>query len=496
MGNRISLEKGIIGMQTFKDEKSSAKSIKVRLVGNFLIIIFFSVAAFEGMLIFFTRYYFYNNVESVLTNQIKVASDFYQRYFSNVSLEANILDDVDVFWKQTTAQVQIVDTTGRVLMDSVGVSNREQVSSVDFQAALKGEKGILIGKLKHSQDKVMVVSYPLQANGKVVGVLRFITSLKEIDKIVINICMIFIGIGIIVILVAMIISLFLAYSIIHPLKEVTYAAELMAKGNLKIRISKQRDDEIGSLADTLNYMAEEIQNRDAIKNEFISLVSHELRTPLTSIKGWAITLNTDEFEDKEILKDGLKIIEKESDRLSVMVEELLDFSSFVSGKVVLKKESTDLREIIEYIEKYMSPKAKREGIDFSVICNPLPQIEIDRDRIKQVLINLLGNSFKFTSRGGAVILKAYAENFDIILSVEDTGAGISAEDLPRVKEKFYKGKNSKSQTGLGLSICDEIVKMHKGSINIESELNKGTLVTVRLPIEINSKGEREHEREI
>ena len=477
----------------FSAKGTAPKSIKVRLVSSFLIVIFISVTAFEALLIYFTKYYFYNNVESVLTNQIKVASDFYSRYFSNVPLEANILDNVDVFWKQTTAQVQIVDTAGKILMDSVGASNKELLVSSDYQDALKGKKGIWVGRLQNSQDKVMIISYPLFSNDRVTGVLRFISSLKEIDNTIFNICLVFISIGLMVILVSVAISLFLSNSIVQPLKEVTKAAHLMAGGDLKIRVKKHRNDEIGSLSDTLNYMAEEVEKRDAIKNEFISLVSHELRTPLTSIKGWAITLNNSDSYDKAIFHDGLSIIEKESDRLSGMVEELLDFSSFVSGKVVVRKEAINICEVIQYIEKYMKPKAIREGIEFQAIYSTLPVIEADRDRIKQILINLLDNAFRFTPREGKVTLEAYADTNAVILMVQDNGIGINEEDLPRIKEKFYTGKSSKSKTGLGLSICEEIVKMHQGTIEIESKLGRGTIVKVGLPLDFSSKGARDYE---
>ncbi len=456
-------------------------SIQARLVRNFILIILISVLAFEALLVYFTRFYFYNNIESILTNQIKTASDFYTRYFSDVPLDVNIMDNADLFWKQTTGQVQIVGNNGEVLLDSQGLESGEYVSGNDFKLAQQGKKGVWVGRLNNGSEQIMIVSYPLKSDTEQVGVVRFITSLKDVDKIIFNISMIFIFIGIVVILVAGTISIVLAHSIIHPLKNVTGAAELMAEGNLDVRISKSRNDEIGKLSDTLNYMASEIQKRERIKNDFISTVSHELRTPLTSIKGWANTIIDDDYSDKEILSDGLNIIVKESDRLTDMVEELLDFSRFVSGNVELKKEKTDVSSIIDYIEKQMSDRAKKEKISFIVKCENIPIVELDRNRITQLLINLLGNAFNFTPQNGKVALISYFEDDNIVFRVEDTGCGISPEELPLVTEKFYKGNSSNSHTGLGLSICDEIVKLHNGSLNIESELDKGTIVTVRIP---------------
>jgi signal transduction histidine kinase len=286
------------------------------------------------------------------------------------------------------------------------------------------------------------------------------------------------------------VSIILAKGIILPLKEVTKAAEKMAQGNLKTRIEKKQNDEIGILADTLNYMAEEIQKKEQIKNEFISSISHELRTPLTAIKGWAITLNIDELQDRDILRDGLKIIENESERLTSMVEELLDFSRLLSGKVKLNTKLEDASNIVRYIEKYMAPRAEREGLQFVVECKQdLPLLRLDKDRIKQVLINLLDNAFKFTPAGGRVSLKATAADGWITLCVTDNGSGIDEEDLPRVKEKFYKSKNKKAHTGIGLSICDEIVRLHGGELTIESKLHEGTAVSVKLPSEKPCEGD-------
>lgn len=459
------------------------KSIRNRLVKNFVLITIISVFILEAILINFVKQYYYNNVESILTNQIKISADFYSRYFSNTSLEDNLLDNVDVFWKQTLAQVQIIDPSGKVLMDSIGVIPKEEIQDVDFKKALHGQKGTWRGKVAYDRSNVIAVAYPLKSDDQIVGVIRFITTLREVNKEIANISLLFFIIGIIVISIVIVFSIFLANTIIEPLKEVTQVAEKMAAGNFKVRSYKRFNDEIGKLSDTLNYMAEEILKKDQLKNEFICSVSHELRTPLTAIKGWAVTLNKVEPKDKELVGEGLKIIEKESDRLTLMVEELLDFSKFVSGRISLNKEKVDIKNLIQYIEKHMRPRALRENIKLIVQYEQiLPIIDIDENRIKQVLINILDNAFKFTSPEGTVFFITKQEQNYISMCIIDNGCGISSEDLPRVKEKFYKGKSSKSQNGIGLSICDEIIKMHHGLLEINSELNKGTTVYIKLPL--------------
>jgi len=450
-----------------------------------MLIIVISILTFEFILINFIREYYYTNVEEILSNQIKLSSDFYSRYFSNNSLEENIMDNVDVFWKQTNAQVQIIDRDGNILMDSIGINNENKADYSDFKKALEGKKGKWVGNVDYDDSKVISVSYPLFSDEKIVGVIRYTSSLREINEDIMKISILFLIIGFTVIVAVFIFSAYLADSIIGPIKSLTKTAEKMAKGNLNIKNKKISDDEVGKLSDTLNFMAEEILKKEQLKNEFISSVSHELRTPLTAIKGWAITLNTDNLDDKVLIKEGLTIIENESERLSNMVEELLDFSKLISGKVTVKKEKTNIDEIIYYIEKYLSPRAKRENIDSVVNCeDDIPKLFIDKNRIKQVLINILDNAFKFIKEVGErkVTLSCGKSEDFIVIKVEDTGYGISKEELPKIKEKFYKGKSSKSQNGIGLSICDEIVKMHGGDLIIESEINVGTTVYIKLPI--------------
>ena len=464
-------------------EEIMKSSIKKRLVGNFMLIIIITVLIIEFFLFNAIRNYYYKSIEDILSNQIAFSTEFYRRYFSSSSLEDIIIDDVDLFWRQTSAQVQILDNEGRVMMDSIGSAHAtEFITSSDVIKALEGRKTTWIGKVEYDTEPVIAISSPLKIKGEVVGVLRFVSSLRETNKIIRSVYKVLIVIGAIVIAISGIVSIFLANTIVQPLKEVTAVAEKMADGQLKVRSKKRFDDEIGKLSDTLNYMAEELIKKEQLKNDFISSISHELRTPLTSIKGWAITLNSGEV-DRNLLKDGLNIIEKESDRLSDLVEELLDFSRYVSGRITIEKDEMSLIDSLNQIGKQLKPRAKEKKLEFSVHYeSQLPNIIGDENRIKQVLINLLDNAFKFTDEGGKVSLNATKKGEYIEIVVKDNGPGIHEEVLPYIKEKFYKGKNSKSNTGLGLSICDEIIKLHGGHMEIKSKLKEGTIVIVSLPI--------------
>ena len=459
------------------------KSLKNKVVLSFITIIIIIVVMLQILFMVLLRNHYRNNTEAILLNQLKISSELYSKYYSYRSLEENVSSNVDAFWNTTNAQVEIFDVNGNLLMDSIAVIDKQEVKEpLDVKEALKGNSSSWIGREKYYKDEVLAVSYPLKDGEKVVGVLRYITSLSEVNSTIKSITILFVAIGTIVIIVGAIISYFLAGTIVDPIKSLTNVAEKYAEGKLDVRSELTVHDELGKLSDTFNFMADEIVKREKLKNEFISSVSHELRTPLTAIKGWIITLNSSET-DKQTLSMGFDIIEKETDRLTNMVEELLDFSRLTSGNMKLKKRFESIEDNVNYIKNYLTPRAKRENVDFQVFCQPnIPEVYMDPDRIKQILLNLVDNAIKFNKSGGFVFLNVITDSSNLVMTVEDNGCGISKEELPRVKEKFYKGKNSKSQNGIGLSICDEIIKLHNGTFDIESELGKGTKITVKIPM--------------
>ncbi|WP_297630109.1 HAMP domain-containing sensor histidine kinase [uncultured Clostridium sp.] len=457
-------------------------SIKNKLIRNFLIVIFFTIIILDMLLAIFVKKYYYDNTEVMLINQIDIASNFYDRYYSTSSLISNIYDNVDAFWNQSTAQVQIFDNKGNLIMDSIAANNNKATYTQAVKEALKGITSRWVGNVSYCPYKVMAVTKPLKANGEIIGVIRFTTSLQDIDKGINSIISFFIVISIAVLIIGITLSLVMAKSIVDPILKLEDTAKKIASGDLNQKTGFVSNDEIGQLASTIDYMAEELQERDKMKNDFISSVSHELRTPLTAIKGWVITLK-DDNTDKETLDLGFNIIEKETERLSAMVEELLDFSRLTGGNISLKRQNVSLDQFSKHIEAYMKPRAYRENINFAIVDNARElMLSMDVDRMKQVLINLLDNSFKFTDPNGEVKVIFDKEGEFLVIEVIDSGCGIQANELPRVKEKFYKGSNAKSNAGIGLSIADEIINLHNGTFEIESVYGEGTSVVIKLPI--------------
>ena len=292
-------------------------------------------------------------------------------------------------------------------------------------------------------------------------------------------CIVFLG------LIIFVSSRFYFKTVIGPVRNVCSIAERIASGDLDARVEQyNEDDEIGMLCEKINDMATELESADKMKNDFISTVSHELRTPLTAIKGWGETL-LQIGETDPVTSRSMEVILDETGRLNGMVEELLDFSRMSNGRMSLNIEKIDvLAELDETVFAFRE-RAVREGIELSYNVPSIPvPADADASRIKQVFVNILDNAIKYNRQGGKVIVTAeVSKPKTLIITFTDTGKGISPDDLPNVKEKFYKADSTVRGSGIGLAVVDEIVKLHKGEFNIDSILGEGTTVTILLPVD-------------
>lgn len=461
-------------------------NIQNRIIAFFVLLSIATIVVFEGVSYYSLQNYYYSTILGILENEIRYSTYMYSSYLSDYGLEDAIIQDKDQFYRNSDGQVQILNNSSIVLYDSTASGELGQkVTTEDVQNAIKGEEGSYIGYSKYVKNKIMTVARPLKSRGEQVGVLRMSTSLDVIDEIIFNRFLLFILFGIVLVGLTLLISYLMAKSIVRPIKKLTLVAEKLGNGQLDVRAEEDEYSELGVLGKTLNIMTENIKEKDRVKNDFISSVSHELRTPLTSINGWASTLLYDPG-DEELVRDGLTIIEGECVRLSDMVEELLDFSRFTSGRVELKKENTNITDLAGSIKKQLTPRAKSLGIDL-ILNHDEEDIYavVDANRIKQVLINLADNALKFTDTGGTVMINISEGESDFFMDIIDTGIGIGEEEIGKVTEKFYRGTNSNSHTGLGLSICEEIVKAHNGDMVISSKIHQGTRVKVSIPKDDN-----------
>ena len=229
----------------------------------------------------------------------------------------------------------------------------------------------------------------------------------------------------------------------------------------------------------------ELRNLQTMRRELIGNISHDLRTPIAGIKAMVETLQDTAIDDKQVAWDFLTRINGEVDRLTQMVTELTELSHIETGKAELRRVPTNLNYLIEEVVGQMRPQAESKPVTITTDFNSnLPVIKVDKDRIRQTLTNLVHNAIKFNNPGGKVTITTTFDNESAIVSMSDTGIGISKEDLPHIFERFYKADKARSQggSGLGLAIAKHTIQAHGGNISVKSEEGKGTTITFDLPL--------------
>ncbi|GIP34422.1 sensor histidine kinase [Paenibacillus sp. J2TS4] len=428
------------------------------------------------------RQYYYGSATQALNERAAVSARFYGQYLDDFSLGEQ---SRYIFENETDdfTRVEVIDLYGNLVIDSYGFPPGKKMPTPDINAALKGSTGTWMGIEPETKERILALSQPLMQDSRMIGILRYTTSIKKIDEVLNKITGVAVGVGAAVIFLSLFVSWLLARRIVSPIGELTTVAKHMAGGDFSTKAEKRYDDEVGHLAETLNYMADEIVRNEKLKNEFISSVSHELRTPLTSIKGWSETLISGGLEEKEETTLGLGVISKETDRLIGLVEDLLDFSKLQSGGIGIRCELVDVNRLMEEIGEQFIASGNRHKLKIEVQLGEGPlELAADRNRLKQVMVNLLDNAIKFTPEGGTIRLSTAREADEVRIQIADTGEGIQAENIKRVTEKFFKGTTRYPGSGLGLSICKEIVQLHRGRMGISSVWGEGTVVTIWLPI--------------
>lgn len=435
------------------------------------------------------RSYFYSTVEQTLRSELNVISTVLTRYYnsnstgSGTNYSNEVRNTVESFTKKDRMELMMINSEGKVVITSSGFEPSNSYDMPDYYNAVKAAGGIgTYSGYQSNGEKVMAVTSLLETGNTNYNAVRVITSLAKVDK-QLGIIMIFIiAISGAIIILMLVLGLYFIKSIVIPLRQISVNARKIAKGDFGVHIEEKTDDELGELCRVFNYMADELENSEKIKNDFISSVSHELRTPLTAIKGWSETIATSPG-DKEVTKKGMKVISEESERLSNMVEELLDFSRIQGGRFNLNKANMDVfAELTDAVIIY-SEKARQENKTL-LYDEPQEIVTIfgDRNRIRQVFINIIDNAIKYSAADGHIIVATAVTDKAVIITVEDDGCGIASSDLTKVKAKFYKANSTVRGSGIGLAVADEIVAAHDGTLDIESELGRYTRVVITLPI--------------
>lgn len=471
------------------------KSITRRWITNNLAVIVLILLVIELALIYAVQNYFYNSARQYLVSKINAVNGVLTRYAADTgtNLSAEIRSTLESFSDKDKMELMAIDYNGMIVLTSSGFSPDYAISMPDYDEAMLDDEtyGYSTSRTANGE-RIMAVSFPITGISEEYSAIRVVTSLESIDETVAGFVLAVTLVAVAVLLLLGLSDLYFVGSILRPIREINANTEKFAQGDFSARINQESEDEIGELCAGINHMADELSTAEAMKNEFISSVSHELRTPLTAIKGWAETLTDMAADavseqtpaDPDMMQKGLHIIVGETERLSEMVEELLDFSRMQSGHFSLQMATMDiLAELGDAVLIY-EERAKQDQI--SVVYEEpemLPFVYGDKNRIRQVFINIIDNAIKYSDAGGLVQITAEAvdDGKAVRITVQDSGCGIKQSDLGKVKTKFYKPNHTRRGSGIGLAVADEIVSMHNGTLDLDSEEGVGTTVTVTLP---------------
>lgn len=453
---------------------------------NGLAVVVLLLLIFEIAFMAVTRSLSYQSVRANLHLRAAAYNQQIDRYMESedFKLESSARQLVEQFTDKEKMELQIIGASGHILVSSTGFTPSE-TNLPDYKEALTSDKstGIWNGANSNGENVMALSRVVTDSSGKPAGALRYVVSLAQVDRQILMTLLMTLAIGMVIICLVMLSNLVFINSIIRPIAGIGQAARRIALGDYDAHIQKTHDDEIGDLCDTINYMAEEIADAERLKNEFISSISHELRTPLTAIKGWSETLRQGALTDTQLTAQGLDVISNEAERLSGIVEELLDFSRMQSGHMVMRFNRMDLSAELEEVAFLLRDRAAREQVELHYVPleQPLPPVLGDRDRLRQVFINVLDNAIKYSSNNGLIRMEAADMGSHVQVVISDNGIGIAKEDLANIKTKFYRANKTRSGSGIGLALADEIIRRHNGRLDIDSELGVGTTVTITLP---------------
>lgn len=468
------------------------RGITRRWILNGLGVIVGLLVVFEVAFAVVIRSYYYQRVETSLYTRARSLSDRLSAEVKQDSFdfESSAWEEVEHFQdkEREKMELQVLDAGGNVLVSSTGFRPLAD-EKPDFVQALQAvqrntdeDRGVWRGRNAAGEKITAMTVLVRYSDGTICGAVRYLVSMEKVDSQILLLIAVMLLFGMAVIFFVMLSSSYFVSSILNPITEIGQAARKIALGDYDSRIEKRYDDEMGDLCDTINYMAGEISAAERMQNDFISSVSHELRTPLTAIKGWSETLRQGGAADEELMNKGLEVISSEAERLSGIVEELLDFSRMQGGHMTMRFGRMDVLAELEEAVVLFRERAKREDIDLVYIEGEnLSPITGDKDRLKQVFINIIDNAIKYSHAGGRVRIEAVQMGGNVQIVISDSGVGIPKSDLPNIKNKFYKANRTRPGSGIGLALADEIIRRHKGRLEIDSEEGVGTTVTITLP---------------
>jgi len=384
--------------------------------------------------------------------------------------------------------VQVLDPAGEIRMRPLSLGRtRIRLSELARENARKGQ-----GTLEtiHPPDRapIRVYTQPVIRSGRVVNFVQIAASFAEVNRTLRRLALILLGVVPSAVVLAGLGGWTLARRALRPVDEVAAAARRITAERLNERIARPNsEDELARLVDTLNAMIARLEAAFGRVREFSADASHELKTPLTILRGEVDLLLSSQRTPREY-QEGLHVILDEVRRMGGIVEDLLTLAKADLGATQLHFAPVDLGDLVLEVFEKARTLPESENKDFTLSRRDPLVIDGDADRLRQMVINLVVNAFRYTSPGGKVDLSLARRNGRAWISVSDTGIGIDEMDVERIFDRFYRSAEARGMgsegSGLGLNICKWVAEAHGGSIRVDSLLGKGSTFTVNLPLEV------------
>ncbi|WP_326159413.1 sensor histidine kinase [Oscillibacter sp.] len=473
--------------KNFKFKALQLRGLRQRWIFNTVMPVFALVGLIVVLFSAGVSSYYYGTMQKGLETRAQAIANSFNEYFMDngyVGFYPKAVQAADSFEDKDRIELQFIGSSGRIQVSTSGLTAGTSPGTGDITQAIEtAEMSPFRGRDPETGENIMAVSHPLVFHGNVVGVMRLVTSLKAANRQVMFAVLAICLIALLCMALIIISNLLFINNVVEPVAVVSDAAKRIAAGSYGFQIEKKYTDELGELVENINDMSLQIGQNEKMKSEFISSVSHELRTPLTAINGWGETILEDPTGDPVQMRRGIRIILNESRRLSTMVEELLEFSKMEDGRFTLRIEQVDLQAEFEDAIFTYRELFRQEGVELHYIPGDgeLPPIPGDPERLKQVFCNVLDNAAKHGGAGKRIDASIALEDGEQVIRIRDYGPGVPEEELPYVKQKFYKGSSKARGSGIGLAVCDEIVKLHGGTFEIGNAEGGGAVVTIRLP---------------
>jgi len=385
---------------------------------------------------------------------------------------------MDALAYENNMSIELLDTKGSsmYLAGSSGVGAQMPMMRNDsrdqiYKTALAGEEAAV--SLTHPRfgNKFILIGLPINTGGKLSGVLMINFPMAPVEDTAAILQRQLLYISLILLAAALLISFLLARSFTRPIVDIKKAAEKMAAGDFSARIINSRQDEIGQLTQTINYLGQQLSQIDQLRKDLIANVSHELRTPLSLIRGYAETLrdvtgNTPDKREKQ-----LGIIIEETERLSRVVDDILHLSQLQSGNIELNLNCLGINDLVDNVVKRYELLSRQTGVAVILEHSGKAEVEADGARVEQVLYNLINNAFNHTPAGGTITVRNIDLSEKVRIEVSDTGSGIPEEEITHIWDRYYKAERTaanKVGTGLGLAIVKALLEAHGAAYGVES----------------------------